>query len=650
MADEILESSDSNDDPALVEVAERQQQKLLLAMHPLTSAEELALLSRDEDSAIRRAVTMNPNTPLEALLRLVIDFPQEFLANPVLPRLYASQPDFIQSFPDKVWLALARCEALPAYLLQEYERQLKQRGHFFSWNRNGLEENMRLNVAMNGEVQGDWQKQASTIVKAYRRIRRDFNNSQYFYMRKKVDQDLFLLLHLTFPQMLYSAIDARVWKTMMEQILMKYETYEWLISGCSHIPATYLYHLDRTSYVHIRCQIARYAGTPARLLTRLAKHTQPSVRCAVASNPRVPQKLLDQLANDPEGAVRRAVALHPSVDPVVMELFTYDAEPQVRAAIALNRYLSTESFTLLAHDPDPQVRAAVARNINIFDSLLTELARDTDVAVRKAAAGNPCLPLRARWDLIRDESTAVREQIASNPGLSEEMCTALAADRAQSVQRRVAANPCLPADLLAWFVQKGDPIIWAGVARNPRATAEQLTFLARQNDHDVVMAVAAHKHTPVSVLRDLFARQKRTSDISHSLAVNPHTPVDILAQMIAAKDYPLWQKTINHPAVVREKRKVFVEQLVKEIERTGIDQLPEWVKVGFFEYKKKLPDTILEALATSGVWKDRYLVASYRWVSMERLLMLTHDGNCYVRAKARSRLHTRRQKIQIVKK
>lgn len=342
-----------------------------------------------------------------------------------------------------------------------------------------------------------------------------------------------------------------------------------------------------------------------------------------------------------------------------------DAESTVRAAVARHPRLSLEISQLLAEDAAATVRAALARNVHASKETLVLLARDAHVEVRAALARNPRLPAEVFELLVQDERAEVRQGLASNPSLPFPLLEQLAANASPEVRCCLAANPRTPPGLLeAWLqgeiqpkpqglpalAQKmlslrqpqskpSDKKLLLALARNPHAPSALLAALAEYRSGkfsaltDLYAAVAAHKRTPVETLKRLADRQDRA--IWRSLAVNPHTPLDVLKRLLAVEDDELRVRVAHHPAVLRDQRRIVVDLLLEKVRQDKrSSMLPAW----FFFQQGELPETRFRQLLASTIWRDRYLVAQHPRASQETLTALTHDGNRFVRAAARTAL------------
>jgi hypothetical protein len=648
LASDLLAAEAASIDTALGRLDELAHQPRLMpivAANPATSAETLEKLAKSNDEAIGRAVAHNPNTPVPVLLRLAQKFPLEFLSNPILPLLNLSQPDFIKKLDGAVWLQLLRYDRVPSVWLKWLQQGLILP---LNWQRKTMLDEIQFHVAIAGDVTRGWEKQANRALQEDKRL--------LDYLRR-VNPQVLLLCVLAFPHL---AVQVG-W--------MREESQLQVLGQNPELSGELLSWLARYEEPSTRCAIARHPQTPAKVLAKLVdKSLDATVRRAVASNPHISVKLMRRLVGDTEAAVRVAVAHHPHAPLDVLETLALDADFTVRAAVASHCKLSLELYQLLANDADSTVRAVLARNVHAPGETLLALARDSIIYVRTALARNPRLPEEGFSMLFQEESAAVRQSLASNPRLPFSLLEQLVSDPDPTVRRNLAANPRTPPALLgAWLQeeiggegrpgvvqtllsplrkpnQSSDKALLTALARNPRATPALLTRLAEHHSGkaqalvELRAAVAAHKRTPVDILRKLASHADLA--IRRSLAVNPHTPLDVLKQLLTTDDAELWIRIAHHPAVIGDHRRILIDLLMEKV-----NQGPTWAGAPtWFTYQdRELPEFLLNRLLDATSWRDRYLVARHPKASQEILAALSRDGNRFVRAAARTALIQRKQ-------
>jgi hypothetical protein len=216
----------------------------------------------------------------------------------------------------------------------------------------------------------------------------------------------------------------------------------------------------------------------------------------------------------------------------------------------------------------------------------------------------------------------------------------------QGLKEALAANPRVPRELLARMMYQNDQAIWRGVARNPHAKPEWLQKLALEQDKQIVEAVAKHKKTPVETLRGLIQNKPEISLLA-KLAANPHVPLDVLEEMVMmlahmqpyADFSRIYQRILHHPTVRRDGRRILVRAVKQALKQELISANLSGADLRIAILKlPDLPVPLLEVLATSPFWQERYLVARHLRTPVGVLRSLSRDGHRYVRAAAREEL------------
>lgn len=90
----------------------------LVATNPSASAELLLQLSHSDDKTVRKACTSNANTPVEALLKLGAQFPEQLLENPVFDLLLLAHPGLFEELPTSTLNSLLKRDQVPVELIR----------------------------------------------------------------------------------------------------------------------------------------------------------------------------------------------------------------------------------------------------------------------------------------------------------------------------------------------------------------------------------------------------------------------------------------------------------------------------------------------------------------------------------------------------
>ncbi|GHO47268.1 hypothetical protein [Ktedonospora formicarum] len=631
----VSEATDPNTaSRRLAELAHERGLQSIVASNPSTPPATLKQLGRAKDPLIRRAVTQNPNTPLPLLLDLAQQFPREFLDNPVIPLLTLTQPNFMKAAPRETWKRLLLFEDLPSYWLQ----LLTQENIVGIRYGDEIKVTAKSHVALAGEATGAWRHQALGALGEY----------HHYRSYTQINIHLFALFSLAFPD----EVTKLDWSN---DYLRRHISKDPQILALpdQELSEIVLSFFARSQDDTLQGKAARHRRTPPGRLTTLARHENPAIRRGVASNPRVPHTLLQQLASDSDDSVRRAAAFHPHLTPDELEIIALDSAAPVRAAIASRPQLNAATFAFLAADTEVLVRAALACNAHASLEVLTVLAHDTEIEVQAAAASNPRISRALMTELQKQSSKVIHAALAGNAQTPPHILAQIATDLYphSTMYRRLAANPRTPLSLLETLLQHNDRHVWAAIARNPNATPALLTRLAQVSDDDVRSAVAGNKHTPIAVVRELAHQSQRA--VWYALAANPHTPLDIIERIIATDDMELWRRVASHPTLMRAHRRpfrdLFIKELQKHLETSSLPRNFYEILLRLARRSSTLQGALLEALVptasvNSSHWPERYRTALQEQASDTELAALTHDGNRFVRAAARTTLAKRRPK------
>jgi Leucine rich repeat variant len=564
---------------------------------------------------------------VETLCSLAGEFPAEFLRNPIVPLLNLTQPDFVYRLPLSLWQYLLRDEKIPMAWVRQIQRKSPS---FYLHQRQAILDLIQRHVAIGGEVPTPWHKQ--TVIE---QIKKHIQPNQVPAFEENADERLlFALLTLLLPQTV-----SMLKETLNHFLYHEPEQGLLLLNACRNLSPRNLAHLAQKPSLALRCLIARHPQTPKRTLFMLSVQLAPEVRSALASNSRMPLPILQRLATDPEVAVRCIVAHHPNLAPESIQGMALDKEESVRTAIAKRPRLDAALLQQLAQDQSSLVRAAVARNTQLSIELLAKLADDPETLVQ-AAAGNTHLPYDIQATLLSSSDELIRARLAANTRLQESLFARLVVDPSLKVRCALAANPKTPPTLLEVLWQNATLEVYQGLARNPKTPAEWLKMMVEQQDLSLQVALARHKRTPEAALYTLAIANQRP--IWQALASNPCVPLELLELavdttplMLEPGSLELWIRILNHPTRPRQQAllKVFAACIQRFLERPN--GLPGWFRRVYWQYSSSFPVQIMQTMASSPHWEERYLVASHPRISSELRDRLAHDGNRYVQAAAR---------------
>ena len=102
----------------LIQLATDLKLASLVAAHPNATPDLLLKLSQSDDKAVRKACTSNANTPVEALLKLGSQFPEQLLENPVFDLLLLAHPGLFDELPTSTLNSLLKRDQVPVELIR----------------------------------------------------------------------------------------------------------------------------------------------------------------------------------------------------------------------------------------------------------------------------------------------------------------------------------------------------------------------------------------------------------------------------------------------------------------------------------------------------------------------------------------------------
>ena len=584
----------------LTELAQEHELRPIIAANPNALSSLLESFAQDPNTVVRRATAQNPNTPLPQLLKLIEEFPHEFLCNPILPLLNLAQPDFIKKASPKAWLQLLRCEEIPQHWLQWL-----QQGHVMisSYVKEHVLLSYDAHISVAGEIAN---------LQEMQKMRLDLLQPRSPLYSNNYIHELLILTCTALPDFVNHwlhqqelknanvenlAIALRYSPSIDEDILRELSEHQVVQArqAVAHHPCTpedVLLRLLQDSELEIRYSIAKRAKLSQSLLTLLASSSDPLLRKGVARQPQVEKHILEILAQDTDAIVRRAVAARHGLPERLYHQLAYDTDMTVRKAIAAKHGLSEQLYYQLAQDTYAPVRMVLARNVKTPPPMLLSLARDIEPVVRHAVAQNPRLPEEAFYHLAKDPNSDILAQLAGNARLPRGLFMRFAEHSDVDIRQKLAANPRISLEILDQLSH--DPALWQSIARNPRATPDILTAMTTRE------------------------KMRNSNQNPSSFQAN----------------------SVHRPTVSKKKRtQNRFDYYAKELQSiTG-----DFIRPELLAYEK-LPIQFLYSFAHSPIPIERYKSAQHPNASMALLKELAQDANRYVRAAARHQLALRNEK------
>jgi hypothetical protein len=600
---------------------------LLEARDASTPPARLTVLSVHRDSAIRRAVAENPNTPSQVLERLSVMFPEAFFANPILDLLSLENPNFIADLPAWARSRMLACENAPE--------------GFLRWAEQWSSDEALLAVCAN---RGAPQAMLERLCDHH-----DANVARAAQLHLNSGRQVEAM---TFTQILQDETLERDTETLKALLVVNLATLEVLE----------VLALDNDA--DVRKGVAQHAGVPSSILERLAADDDEDVRTIARANLRgtgerfelvarleagetnltadelerasdvgvwafklvvqqvnAPLMLLERAAQSEDWRVREAAARNPNLSGELLEKLAQDSDRDVRAAIAENTHLNAETLERLLGDTSEEVRAVAVQHPHAPKNLLDDLERaktlDANLTVpeieklaessewaRRVAAQHPKMPAATLERFATHEDWCTRQAAARNESAPVNVLEVLAQDSDADVRGAVAANRNVSTSVLETLAADNNHEVRKFVALNARVTSDLLGLLAEDTNWIVRQAVASNELTPEFSLEKLAFDSDR--DVKQAVAENPNIPESALEVLFSK-----WFASLeNVPGSLRELYRR-ARNLDLSLEANVLEQLAqggEWAKLLAAKHPNTPEKTLLD-LSVDEDWRTRQSVA-----------------------------------------
>jgi hypothetical protein len=334
----------------LTELAADPKLACLVAANPSTPAELLLELSHSVDKTVHKACTSNANTPVEALLKLGAQFPEQLLENPVFDLLLLAHPGLFEELPTATLNSLLKRDQVPVGLIR------------WAWKHRG--ESTLHSLLMNPNTPADVVEELCKAKDPEVRMAAELHSSRELPR---------------WARALKGPSDLEKEKRVHDRLVFD------STPQCKYIVTQLLDLGDQE--LRERCvslmaaadaeSVAKNGETPTEALTLLAKDRSNDVREGVAGNSRTPAEVLTLLAEDQEEDVRQEVAGNNKTPAEVLTL------------------LAKDSGLFPFVDSDKRICNAMCRNSNtperivaeLRESLLAQICTDSQRRQSAGAAG-----------------------------------------------------------------------------------------------------------------------------------------------------------------------------------------------------------------------------------------------------------------------
>lgn len=569
----------------LIELAELDDELArLVARNDGATESVLRHLGSHSDATVRKWVASHPVTPVEVLLVLGQQFPEQLIQNPILDVLFLENPALMQEFPLGTVRAVLKRKSAPASILEQ--------GVYIK------DEAAHLALAQNSSAPEELIDKLHEMtpfasVKEAIRARR---------MQEPALQEA--------EEAFFEALCVRMADYGEKKVEMK--IFEALIE-LPQINADCLVRLEKS----------KTYDSNEEDLNSLIEEQNPLVLRALATKQDLSLPALLAIAGKLDESASKNLARKKSLHPSVLRILGRSEYSSVRVCVAANAQTPREVFTQLSADQDEYVRRFVALNPQASAAALQTLAEDSEAAVRWRVAQNPNAPLDAVAKLIIDPESKTRILAAENPNcplaLIDENAHQLLNGSYKLIQRLTLNESLIP---LLVTLKSQDALL------NTQIPADLLTMFADLPNEEVREAVAQNPSASPGVLEYLAIQSATSPAALHAIARNPQTPSYVLEKLfvsIFSKRYLSFDDECTVKALA----------IASRLSRDALNKLAKHSNESFRECVALSPAATLELLSELAVDKAtsvRACMAGHARVPPDILTHLAYDKVSEVRA------------------
>ena len=531
----------------------------LVARNPSADSELLTILASSGDVVIRAGVAGNPNTSPDILWKLAVEFPKEFLNNPVLPFLFLEDSNCVSKQSFSTIIRLLEENAVPKWFLLEatkfkYERVLLAVAKNTQIDDEVIE---KLIATQNKRIQLHLIQHPNISSQLLQKLSEN-KTSNYRYriairqtIAKHPDTPLVVLGKLAFDS------ELKVKKA---------------VASRHNLPLNLVAKMATDRQIIAKKFLLRNKYLSAELLSDLARFQEPKVLQMVALHPQTPYKVLRELASIEEA--RYYVAQNPRIDREIIEILVKFNLPKVYLALARNHQTPPDILADLALQlSDPDILIAIAENNNASADtkrkILEKLLGCSGHSVISYVARNPYTPesILISWsaskyyqkfyaDLAQNPSTPsiildrfarkklnykIALGLAKNPNTSGEIIEHLykrygrgwGSSYSRKLDRAIASNRNALSKILE-KVRYGNDFY---LAKNPNTSEKTLISISRYySQYDFILL--QHPNLPIITLENILNRKAKSFDVGDRkfVARYPQTPISLLEILAQDKD------------------------------------------------------------------------------------------------------------------
>ena len=535
----------------------------------------LAKLAKSKDKEIRRYITENPNTPVEALEKLGEEFPDAIVANPIFNLLLLEDPE--SKF---VLLSLARASTTSVEKLKELAEH--------------QDRDIRVAVAANHKTptdiinkifRGDWEMKQSVAKNknVSKELLCDLAEENSFYVCKVIAQR--------------ENLPEEVITTLMKSGRL---TVEAFTEKCDFFRPS----MEEPDSWHVRNLLASNPSIPRNIINKLIRDNDRHVRAAVAAREDISGKQALLLKHDISRLVRRTLAENSNAFHAIKKLMAKEKEnvqnyEKVKLTLQQLEDINTpvEVINSLV-DEVPQVRHYIVNSKNVSVTNASESAHDSSMDVRDKlfTEQNTSVEIINLLDEYHEHNRHYVPQkciIFRKYGISykyfqelsgietpEKISSRIAARKNNRIGRLLATNKNISNDIFDRLSENANFNIYLGLIDNPNTPPEILNKLSENENHCIRRGVAKHVNTSIKILELL--KSDRHISVREQVAQNTKISPEIIEELANDSAALVRRAIASNPqtsATILDRLKsdcsLTVRRAVAENTNTSIDTLKE---------------------------------------------------------------------------
>ena len=439
---------------------------------PATPPDILASLAKSSESAVRRAVAENPNTPVEVLNALWNKFPEALLANPIVALWELTEPAALQR------------SISPAACLASYNH-LRKIGA-------DLAPQIHTHEALKKAIEHAFRQEDTRV----------FEYAPF---------DPVAELRLMFVKTTISSLSGHFFRVKAPEISWQclsndpqpavrrnFAQLLRLISGHIEGPSPHFVQATRalaaSNDEEVFLELAKCPLIPGDVVQRLALSDSLDIRCTLSHCTNTPQESIERLCHDPDESVRLAFAKNCPLERA-HELLLKDPSHKVRETLASNYRVSRQILLQFDLKDDPAVLRNVVLNSHAGEELRNRILKEGHPDVKQVFAHDGFrLPPRLYFAHKKTLSEKTLSKLSHRTGLHPDIVADLATNPDASIRHSIARRlrgqygwRDTPSNLalLERFSADPDQEIRKRVCTDPRLTSKQTAHLARDSEPEV---------------------------------------------------------------------------------------------------------------------------------------------------------------------